>query len=286
MAQWRTLVKRTAILAFVVILVDANSACRGNGQPADIPPPFSAPAAEPVADSPTPITPTSTAPPTVDYAFADAIPAGERDSVKAGIDIALAYFSGLGTPLQQSVTVQVRGDAGDCPYTATASQHMILVCGASDVWRGSSQLQRSKILVHELYHVVQFDLGSARVAPWWIIEGSAEYVAYSAVIDHGLISRDAANIQLGLSGRRPALDMIHSTLRELEPEAEWFAAINAQEPTYALAYAAIELLVTRNSLSALRSFFSNLVPGADWRILFLNSFGVSVDALYDEVDKL
>jgi hypothetical protein len=80
--------------------------------------------------------------------------------------------------------------------------------------------------------------------------------------------------------------MIHSTLRELEPEAEWLAAGDAQEPTYALAYAAIEILVAKSGLDAIRVFFAGLEPGVDWRFVFMKSFGVSVDALYDEVDKL
>jgi hypothetical protein len=278
--------EKALIMVSIWALVGANAACQGDGRPADIPlPTTSAPEPDP-APEPALSTPPPTSPPTVDYVFADNIPNDERDSIKQGIDIALAYFSAMGAPLQKSVTVQVRGEAAGCAYTATAQEHTIVVCGASIVWRGSSQLQRSKILVHELFHVIQFDLGQGWLAPRWIIEGSAEYVAYSAIIDQGLISRTETNVQLGLSGRRPALAMIHSTLRELEPEAEWLAAGDAQEPTYALAYAAIEILVAKSGLDAIRVFFAGLEPGVDWRFVFMKSFGVSVDALYDEVDKL
>lgn len=237
----RTLAKRALILVLITAFDGAISACQADGLPDIAPPTYSTPA--PDSSIPPTQPPTPPPAPTVGYVFADSIPTDQRNAIKQGINIALAYFSKLGTPLQQSVTVQVQGEAKDCRYTATAQQHTIVVCGASDVWRKSSHLQRAKILVHELYHVVQLELGQYWLAPHWTYEGSAEYVAYSAVIDRKMISRAEANNQLGLSGRRPALAMIHSTLRELEAEKPWMAAVDAQKPIYALAYAAIELLV-------------------------------------------
>jgi hypothetical protein len=154
------------------------------------------------------------------------------------------------------------------------------------VWKGSTPFQRSKILVHEVFHIVQFELGAADLAPNWLLEGSAEYVGYSAVIARGLVSREKANEVQGLAGGLRGLAM-RSTLQSLETQEAFLESnLVRREPTVSLSYAAVELLVAASGLRSLRTFFSALRPGVNWKTVFKKAFGTGAGAFYDKVARL
>jgi hypothetical protein len=273
--------KRFVMAAIVAIAALPGCSGGATGPSTSASPAFPSPSAESTIPSPA----QSPTPPTVRYTFPDSVPTDQRNSIQQGIDIALAYISVKISPLRQDVTVVARV-SGDCMYTANALGHTINVCAASSVWKGSTSHQRSKILVHELFHVIQGELGAFTLLPAWLFEGSAEYVGYSAIIEHGMISLDRAKREIGIGGGLRNLKM-QSTLQSLETNAAWLEANQVRrEPTFALGYAAVDLLVSNSGLQSIRTFFSALKPGRDWKTAFAEAFGLTVDAFYQKVASL
>ena len=88
-------------------------------------------------------------------------------------------------------------------------------------------LHKQKLPIHELFHLVQFEINwrdegdlHGPLGPTWMVEGAAEYVGWRGVESMGLVARDAArgcNAKLTLEAGAPA----DASLDTLEGEEEF-----------------------------------------------------------------
>ena len=88
-------------------------------------------------------------------------------------------------------------------------------------------LHKQKLPIHELFHLVQFEMNwrdegdlHGPLGPTWMVEGAAEYVGWRGVESMGLVARDAArgcNAKLALEAGAPA----DASLDTLEGEEEF-----------------------------------------------------------------
>jgi hypothetical protein len=73
------------------------------------------------------------------------------------------------------------------PRTATlGSSSDIVVNTQNEGWLVVARVQKTKIMVHEMFHVLQSVNGWPTVQGGWGHESSAEYVGDSAIIDAGM----------------------------------------------------------------------------------------------------
>jgi hypothetical protein len=150
----------------------------------------------------------------------------------------------------------------------------------SGKWQGYAPSFRTKVLVHEYFHVVQNSLfphdptvppGRVRAeGPAWLIEGSAEYVGLSAAGAY-----DAA------AAKRSAKSS-SASLRSMEtPNA--FGAVADANP-YELGALAVDHLTGAPGVGSLAAFWKTIAQGARWQDAFQTAFGRSVAAFYDEFE--
>jgi len=132
-----------------------------------------------------------------------------------------------------------------------------------------------KTLVHEMFHVLQNEVGWT--SPTWFIEGSAEYVGYSYLIDQGLVSRDrviSCEMSIANSGAKPPLS-------QLATSQQW--AANLQSGIYGMGFMAVDLL-THGNLSLLASYWQNATTnGAP--AAFQSVFGRTLEQFYSEFES-
>ena len=125
-------------------------------------------------------------PGSVVYDFDAGVSAGNRSLIETTVVRAKDYFrSKFGRTVERGFTVFVR-DA-DGPYTAAANQDSIVVYTRQAGWRPGT-VANTKTMVHEVFHLLQREVGWPGPTNNWLNEGSAEYVGYSAVIEWGLLS--------------------------------------------------------------------------------------------------
>jgi hypothetical protein len=119
--------------------------------------------------------------------------------------------------------------------------------------------ERVRVLAHELTHSVQRALVDGRVinADLWLVEGSAEWVAYKVL--------DALNIETFVKGREGNIDVAAKarqyqtfpSLTQLVTGAEWqtWGANLGREATYNQAFLAVDFLIEQRGLPAVVEYF-------------------------------
>ena len=115
--------------------------------------------------------------------------------IKDSVTFANSFFQNtFGRTITQPSTVATSTTASGCAQGGSAAftgQGAVTFCIANPGWSQPGPLQRQKIVMHELFHVWQFEshwLGGANTGPDWIIEGSAELVGYRAAASKGIFS--------------------------------------------------------------------------------------------------
>ena len=196
--------------------------------------------------------------------------------------LAQEYSARTGSPIEFSRQVWTRS-------TAVGMSGALIVNAASSSWAPASDTQRSKIIAHEIYHVVQNawiggdligrvgDDAVPRGGPRWLIEGSAEFIAYRAVAAAALVDFAAARAEQIRRSRDTS-----APLRDLE----LLAGMNqAGQAAYPLSFIAVEFLIRERSPTALANFWRSIVSGKTWEQAFEAEFGRSIDAFYVEFES-
>jgi hypothetical protein len=230
----------------------------------------------------TPVSAQDARPATVAYEILKDVSAEDQAYVREGIWLAQDYFAAeLGAAVHDPMTVEMRaGDPGAKAPAGTYSGNRIVIETAHPVWAAeATPLHKVKILVHEVFHLLQDELTGNEQGglpgPPWLAEGSAEYLAYQAVVGKGLVSPDdvRAYHMTNIVSSAPM-----PPLRELESTAG-FGAV--QGPVYSLAFLAVESLVRDYGVTSLVDFYERLGNGEVWDEAFFAAFGTSPDAFYE-----
>ena len=142
--------------------------------------------------------------------------------------------------------------------------------------------QRIELLAHELTHSVQLTLANrcSLARPQWLIEGSAEWMAFN--VTASLQLDDIKDVRVRLAERVRALGKEGDLprLTRLESFDQWVNARNKYgfDRTYSLAFLVTDFLVARYSLMQLADYFRRFEHSNDHRANFSAAFGESVES--------
>ena len=159
------------------------------------------------------------------------------------------------------MTITVHDAAGGS--TAVASPNAVTINAQTVDWVQAGPVTRRKILIHELFHVLQYDvlwipnLGD----PSWLVEGSAEYVGYASLAGAGLMNYD----EVKRCQTNKYFDFNAASLPELD-------SLSMQMPgAYAMAWLAVDRLV--GGPSGIPKFATFWRAGTDSHHAFQVAFG-------------
>jgi hypothetical protein len=282
-----------SLFPLVIFTMTLTVACGGGSStptsptPAATTPPVTT---TPPAASPAPATPQ---PPSNFGVFTFSFDAGtsvaDQELIGGAVQAANDYFTAaFGRTL--TTATQIRGvlsaagcqQGGSAAFTGPGS---VTFCLSNPGWMQPGSVLKRKIVVHEIYHVLQFErrwLGNVQTAgPDWIIEGAAELVGYKGIESRGLLPYSIAQgcqiKEFTDFGRNnpPGLP----NLSAIESRQAWQTT---QGPLYALAMTGMDQLITARGLSALNTYMDAIAGGASYQTAFQSAFGQTITAFYDQ----
>lgn len=157
--------------------------------------------------------------------------------------------------------------------TAVGGDGVVFVNTGTTDWQAVSPPEREKIVAHELFHIEQSVLDaswdSRSRGPVWLLEGSAEYMGWSAVVSAGAISPDAVQSEVSAEAGRAT-----GTLADYEGQSAYTAG-----GLYPLGYLAVQQLVRDHGVAALATYWRDL-GSLPWQDAFSHAFGVAPAAFY------
>lgn len=212
----------------------------------------------------------------IEFYHEDGVPLQYRQEVEEGTLLAKDYlFRTWNLILPRPLTVMTFPGDGVAGF---ASVDLVGFNTGSPVWTETTSGQRIKIAVHEYLHVAQsassdhYSTGYRGYA--WIVEGSAEYLAYDAVIEQGIVARPDADLfhtfNVTYSSTMPPLDLMEDALDY------------STGPVYSLAYLAVEQLAQKTSKRAIRDYFERLGERMSEDEAFASTFGLTPEEFYAE----
>jgi hypothetical protein len=188
-----------------------------------------------------------------------------------------AYMAATGATQDQAdqlwASSTAAGDAGNGIWVNTGQ----------DFWQRSPPGVREAMLSHEIFHVAQSLLEG--LSKWntaydargavWLLEGSAEYFGYNAMIDAGALSADA------VEGEE------QSEAANANGSLSTYAGYDAytKPSLYSLGYLAVEKLVQLHGAKAVIDYWRDLATTATWQDAFAKAFGEPVDQFYAEFGR-
>lgn len=144
-----------------------------------------------------------------------------------------------------------------------------------------------KIAAHEAFHLLQYEVVGQRAmsvsgldevpraGPWWLLEGSAEYFAYLAVIADGATTLGSVRSRWIGSARASGATLV--ALSTLRGQRETGGAYDI----YALA---TELLLRGRDPKLTFAYFEAIARGVEWHEAFASTFGRTFDAFVAEFE--
>jgi len=189
------------------------------------------------------------------------------------------------TPSPAKIAVFVHSGNGDMTRPneiAEVRRQSIHVFVGSAGWRGSASTQRREAMYHEWVHIVQQLESPIAVGPVWLVEGTAEWSAWDAVIRQGLAT---ASVIRNLDEQVAAFVSSSKTLKSMEGQR--FYRNDPDGRDYALAYLAVDFLHPRDGWRTIVRFYYRLGLGYPWTAEFRRAFKISVARFYRsfEVDR-
>lgn len=229
-----------------------------------------------VPGAPTTLGFAQTRPGSVEFRHEPGVPIQYQQEIEEGIYLGKEYLFRTWNMLLPRPLV-VESLAGDGVAGYSGPDYLAFSTG-SIVWTDTTARQRIKIAVHEYIHAAQYALNPGQPAWAWIAEGSAEFFAYAAVIEAGIVHpADAALYHHFNIAHAPGMPPI----RDLESALDFSVG-----PAYSLAYLAVEQLALRSGAGAFRTYFERLGEGATGDEAFLEAFGQDAAAFFDEFEAL
>ncbi len=208
-----------------------------------------------------------------DYRIEPGVAALDRDLAIEGIEFARRTVQAMAEPLSTDrLTVNVQTGAsprGPDQYGFTSDNAIFIYTGSSS-WPLIAPIERVQGLVHEYFHIYQFDrLENAETeVPYWFLEGSADAFGFLAVSSLGVTDQlDFIHLSLSRVGQNP----VPETLCSHDVYDETMTA-----EAYSLAHLAIQDLLARNgqSIEALVQIFEEIGNGSTFEAAFTDTFKI------------
>lgn len=234
----------------------------------------------------------------INYKYDTAATQQDRKAVESGVEIAKRHF---GDVLQ--VTIHAYGDfnalcdaysqfenrAGcshlDQDVGMASGNGGIYINIGSEGWQRNRDSLRTMVVIHEYLHIIQFYLsGGAQhfkpeTGPDWLIEGSADYLAYRAIDDEKLFDYARAR-----SNKLDVAKQVRVPLNGLDQGPNAKDLENYRK--YGLGFMACEFLaVNYGGDKKILTYFSTINSANPWQNAFKQVFGVSVDEFYDKFEE-
>jgi hypothetical protein len=218
----------------------------------------------------------------VTFAFGQGVSPEDEVLVRAGIRLAQDEDAAIfGHDVRRPVAVTISSPAADAYGNNSVRDATISL----NTWtmRDAAPADRVRLVVHEYFHVWQADAGgfapdSGALGPAWLVEGSANFVAFRALADVGLVRWEDAReylVQLANGAHAEEKPAVPS-LRELTDDAS-LVGPGVGCCSYAVATLAVERLTKASGPAALGRYFAAIGKGEDWRAAFAEVFGQNPD---------
>jgi hypothetical protein len=210
--------------------------------------------------------------PGIRFLFDSRILEADRLQVRRGAVAAASYISAnLGSPGLVCIDMRIDESRNG---SATAYRNRVFVFTGATGWRGpATSWHLAKVTAHEYAHAWQYSIAGSRfstVGPNWLMEGSAEFIGYAAVIQAGFVTPSEAR-QFALIVAKGNQLKLKDT--EAHPPA-------APQVNYGYVYLALEHLLAGTNVGPLRVYFAAIGAGSDWQSAFANAFGQTSDTFY------
>jgi PKD repeat protein len=234
------------------------------------------------------------------------VPADRAQLIREGWSIGQSYLPEIGAPTNWRVDLYAAAsvpemetiyqglgyDPADVPrympdgggaFDSHGDHVFIVPAGTS--YDSSSPVRHRVVVVHEMWHTVQYTLapnmfnaGSDDMpadGPVWLREGSAEFVGYSGVADSGVDASSFRGEMLSMAKGQYATVALQDTATQSAQSSVGYA-------TYDLGFFATELLTKTNGMASLTAYWAKIGAGTPWRDAFQQAFGRTVDQFYTE----
>jgi hypothetical protein len=188
--------------------------------------------------------------------------------------------------VEQQTTINGVLSAAGCSQgggAAFTGARSITFCLANPGWTVHGPVTKQKIVIHEVYHVLQFErrwLGNpASAGPDWVIEGAAEIVGYRGIASRNLLSYSTAVgcqvKEVADFGTRQPPGLPNLSAIESRQQFQ-----TTQGPLYALSMMGMDQLLSATSLAALNTYGDAIAAGTAWQTAFQSAFGTQVSTFY------
>jgi hemolysin type calcium-binding protein len=264
----------------------------------------------PASDSPptpTPAPPPPSAPPvpgaSATYVFGPEVTSAGQTDLREALDLGARFIrSSMGRELPSfsawgytDLETLIRIYAETAPTEQTNARDIWTrgtVANASyrKVWFGPAWFadaipNRTKIAVHETFHVEQYELAGdrslnsgfddiPRAGPRWISEGSAELVGYLAIADARLATMSSVRTDWAQRTRSSPVSLQRLALLR----GQFEAGPNA----WGIMPLAVERLIGEGGPAKVLTYFQMIGRGEPWEAAFVAAFGKAIDVFYAE----
>lgn len=230
----------------------------------------------------------------IELSVEDGVPCQERQSVVKGMSAAIGYMSSFGREVGEFSVILGRLDFISHAYvecvdnvslrearlrledwTALTACNTVFVNRDDRAWQQANSLIRAEAVAHEVFHIVQAKSGCAcRIGAEWLVEGSAEFLAWKALDYAGLVNfAEAKKSILQKSGG------VSESLQLLVLPSE----LGRVENSYAVAFAAVDSLSGDSPFSQV-NFWDAVGSGTYWEQAFFDEFGITIERFYEEFE--
>lgn len=203
------------------------------------------------------------------------------------VQFAHSYFSSaFGRTIANPTTVTASLNAQGCATGGSAAftgAGAVTFCVGNPGWLQPSPTLRQKITMHEIFHVLQFEMrwlgGSTQTGAEWIVEGSAELVGFRALAAKGPLPFNTAlgcmvkEVSDFASQHPPGL----SNLNAYEGPVVFR---NTQGPLYSLSMIGMDRL-SPSTLTAVKAFGDAMAGGSQYPVSFQTAFGQTTAQFYN-----
>jgi len=268
------------VQVLVVALLLLFSSCTGSAAPTDH---SSSLSPLPSIPSPHPVrTPGITWKPQVSltFQFDHHVSSSDRAFIRGALRHAVHLFPYPHRRTRSSAPIAVFVHSGNGDMTrpneiAEVRRQIIHVFVGSEGWRHSGSVQRREAMYHEWVHIVQQLESPIALGPVWLVEGTAEWSAWDAVIRQGLAT---GSVIRNLDEQVAAFVKSSKTLKSMEGQRFYRGDPDGRD--YALAYLAVDFLHPRDGWRTIIAFYHRLGLGYPWTAEFRRVFKISVTRFY------
>jgi hypothetical protein len=211
------------------------------------------------------------------------------DLVEAALEEAGRYTDDtLGRGVEAAVEVRLARRTPCVPFdplgsapTAVAQSGSLCVDTDGPGWTAArtDPAVAGSIIAHEHYHVLQAELGCLPGPDdhthAWLVEGAATWVGWQTQVAAGDVTQDDA---MATMRRWGGWDEDLPRLSDLEQDI-------SGDASYALAYRAVDRLVSRAGPRSLITFCESVDSDVGWDAGFEQAFAVSVDDFYADFER-